>query len=53
MRLARRPTALYAGWHADGWLLYIGVTSDPDRRFAAHDRKGCPVDQWSIERLAP
>lgn len=31
-----RPHAVYRHWNAAGELLYVGTTSDPDRRWAAH-----------------
>jgi hypothetical protein len=30
------PTALYRCYDPDGWLLYVGITLDPARRFREH-----------------
>ncbi|MGW2371730.1 GIY-YIG nuclease family protein [Kitasatospora sp. NPDC001683] len=35
-RAASGPTALYRCYDEDGWLLYIGTSLDPKRRFREH-----------------
>nr|BEK62791.1 hypothetical protein KPHV_00180 [Kitasatospora purpeofusca] len=35
-RAATGPTALYRCYDEDGWLLYIGTSVDPKRRFREH-----------------
>ncbi|MEU6233811.1 GIY-YIG nuclease family protein [Kitasatospora sp. NPDC047058] len=32
------PTALYRCYDENGWLLYVGITLDPDRRFREHTK---------------
>jgi len=38
-RVERGPTALYRLYDADGQLLYIGISIDPDRRFKEHRKE--------------
>lgn len=50
--LHERPHFVYRAFAADGALLYIGCTSDVDRRFAAH-RKHPSSQRWihDMDRL--
>lgn len=37
-RLAHKPTALYRFYAADGELLYVGITQEPETRWKSHER---------------
>lgn len=37
--MIRGPHILYRCFNADGELLYIGITNDPDQRFAVHAKQ--------------